>query len=135
MSRGGCRFMGTFIVKPRRKVIVAGSRDFNDYGLLCRTLNELFGSFNIEIVSGCARGADKLGEQYADDHWIPKKLFPANWGKYGKSAGYRRNEQMAQYADILVAFWDYSSPGTRHMINLARQYNLEVHVIDIREEK
>jgi hypothetical protein len=126
--------MGTFIVKPRRKVIVAGSRDFNDYGLVCHTLNELFGAFSIEIVSGGARGADRLGEQYADDHWIPKTVFPAEWDKYGKSAGYRRNEQMAQYAEVLVAFWDYNSPGTRHMINLAKQYNLEVHVIDTRKE-
>lgn len=127
--------MITFNPKPRRKVIVAGSRDFNDYGLVCRTLNELFGAFSIEIVSGGARGADKLGEQYADDHWIPKTVFPADWGKYGKSAGYRRNEQMAQYAEVLVAFWDYDSPGTRHMINLAKQYNLEVHVIDTRKER
>jgi glycerophosphoryl diester phosphodiesterase len=61
-------------------------------------------------------------------------VFPAEWDKYGKSAGYRRNEQMAQYAEVLVAFWDYNSPGTRHMINLAKQYNLEVHVIDTRKE-
>ena len=124
--------MATFIVKPKRKVIVAGSRDFNDYTLLCSILDGLFPKRDIEIVSGSARGADRLGERYAEDRWLNCMKFPANWAKYGKSAGLIRNQEMADYADILVAFWDYSSTGTKDMIARAKKEGLEVHVIDIR---
>lgn len=124
--------MGTFIIQNHRKVIVAGSRDFDDYALLCNTLDELFPKRDIEIVSGNARGADRLGERYAEDRWINCMKFPANWAKYGKGAGPIRNQEMADYADILVAFWDYQSSGTRDMITRAMKEGLEVHVIDIR---
>ena len=125
--------MATFIVQPKRKVIVAGSRDFDDYGLVCRTLNELFPKRDIEIISGNARGADRLGERYAEDHWLTCMKFPAEWKKYGKCAGPIRNQEMAEYADILVAFWDYSSTGTRDMITRAKREGLEVYVVDIRD--
>ena len=82
----------------------------------------------IEIVSGTANGADKLGEKYANDNGYPIKQFSANWDKYGKSAGYKRNAQMADYADTLIAFWDGKSRGTKHMIDLAKRGNLKVKV-------
>lgn len=109
------------------KTIIAGSRDFDDYELIKETLlkyNDI-----TEIVSGCARGADLLGEKFALEYNIPIKKFPAEWDKYGKSAGYRRNEQMAMYADALVAFWDGKSRGTKHMIDFAKQLGLKVSVI------
>ncbi|MEO5581136.1 MAG: SLOG family protein [Saprospiraceae bacterium] len=81
------------------------------------------------MVSGTARGTDMLGERYADEKGIPKKQFPADWPKYGKSAGYKRNTEMAKYADSLIAFWDGKSRGTKHMIDLAKQYNLKVRVV------
>ena len=135
MSRGGCRRMATFIIQPKRKVIVAGSRDFDDYNLLRNTLDELFPKRDIEIVSGNARGADRLGERYADERWLNCMKFPAEWNKYGKGAGPIRNQEMADYADILVAFWDYHSSGTRDMINRATLAGLEIHIIDIRKER
>ena len=110
------------------KLIVAGGRTLTDYDLLKRNLDKLF-SYDIEIVSGTANGADKLGEQWAKENYIPIKQFPANWDLYGKSAGYKRNEQMAQYADTLIAFWDGESKGTKHMIDLAHKYKLKVIVI------
>ena len=82
-----------------------------------------------EIVSGCARGADTLGKKYANDHNIPVKKFPAEWNKYGRSAGYIRNTEMADYADILVAFWDGKSLGTKHMIDTATKKGLIVYTI------
>lgn len=112
------------------KVIIAGGRDFNDYDLLklkCDTI--LKNQTNIEIVSGTARGADKLGEKYSQEKGYRVKLFPADWN-LGKKAGYIRNEQMAQYADSLIAFWDGQSKGTKHMIDLAKKYNLNVRVIN-----
>ena len=59
---------------------------------------------------------------------IPVKRVPANWEKFGRSAGHRRNAEMAQYADGLVAFWDGLSPGTRSMIDLAKGRGLKVHI-------
>jgi hypothetical protein len=113
------------------KVIIAGSRNFNDYNLLKTSCDNLLTQFtNIEIVSGTARGADKLGERYAREKGYDIKEFPANWN-LGKSAGYIRNDEMAQYSDMLIAFWDGTSKGTKHMIDLANKRSLKVVVIDI----
>ena len=101
------------------KLIVAGSRSFNDYDLLKRKLDHLLANKDlatVHIVSGTARGADQLGERYAKERGCQLDLFPANWARYGRSAGYERNARMASHADALVAFWDGSSPGTRNMI-------------------
>ncbi len=110
------------------KVIIAGSRSFNNYSLL-RQICDLELNRDSEIVSGTANGADKLGEQYADEKGIRKKLFAADWTTHGKSAGYIRNEEMAKYADALIAFWDGKSKGTQHMIELARKYNLLIRIV------
>ena len=114
------------------KVIIAGTRDFNDYALLKKDVDYFLQDFNpskIEIVSGNARGADKLGERYAKEHNLPVKLFPANWDKYGKRAGYLRNQEMANYSDVLIAFWDEKSKGTKHMIDIAKKQDLTVIVV------
>ena len=114
------------------KIIIAGSRNFNDYNLLKSSCDNLLTQFtNIEIVSGTARGADKLGERYAREKGYDIKQFPANWDKFGKSAGYIRNDEMSQYADMLIAFWDGISKGTKHMIDLANKRGIKVVVIDI----
>lgn len=113
---------------PRVRVIVAGSRSFDDYKLLCDTLAvQLIGlpKSDIEIVSGGARGADTLAHRYAVDNGLAFKLFPPDWSR-GKRAGYERNEQMAVYADVCVVFWDGVSKGTSHMIDLARKHNLSL---------
>lgn len=118
--------------KPNIRLIVAGSRNFDDYQLLTEQLDEISNKYNIiEIVSGTARGADTLGEVYAIGNNIPVKRFPADWNRYGKSAGYRRNEQMAQYADACICFSVDNSKGTEHMINLSKQYRLKLRVVRI----
>lgn len=81
-----------------------------------------------EIVSGSARGVDKEGEVYAATKSISVKRFPAEWNKYGKSAGMIRNTEMAKYADCLVAIWDGKSRGTKHMIETMTKMNKPVHV-------
>ena len=116
------------------KVIIAGTRDFNDYAFLKKNVDYFLQGINpnneeIEIVSGNARGADKLGERYAKEYNLPVKLFPANWDKYGKRAGYLRNQEMANYADVLIAFWDEKSKGTKHMIDIAKKQSLTVIVV------
>ena len=113
------------------KVIIAGSRGFSDFQLLYAKCEEvLANSTDVEIVSGTAKGADKMGEHYASLRGFGVKLFPADWNKHGKAAGYLRNKEMADYADVLIAFWDGESRGTQHMVNLAKERNLAVHIIN-----
>lgn len=121
------------------KVIVAGSRTANNFELVEKSLMMYFKEHklhraDVEIISGTARGADQLGEQFANKYGLKLTKFPADWDKYGKSAGYIRNEEMAKYANengILFAFWDGKSKGTNHMINLAKKYSLNIIVISI----
>lgn len=110
------------------KIIIAGGRTFNDYDLLCKTCDYMLqNQIDIEIVSGTANGADKLGEKYANEKGYKLIKFPADWN-IGKSAGYIRNKEMAEYADALIAFYN-GSKGTKHMIDLAKQYNLKIKVV------
>ena len=112
------------------KVIIAGGRDFEDYYLLCQKVEKILSRQDeVEIVSGTAKGADKLGELYAHEHGHQIKRFPADWGSFGKKAGYIRNEEMAEYADALIAFWNGESKGTKHMIDIANNNELKVRVI------
>jgi hypothetical protein len=118
------------------KLIVAGCRDYDNYFVVHEELFKLnLKPGKVEIVSGHASGVDSLGERFAKDHDLDLKLFPADWDGLGKKAGYVRNEQMAQYGDALLAFWDGKSKGTKHMIDLATKHGLKVKVIDIGYDK
>ena len=111
------------------KVIIAGSRTITDYALIKEAI--IMSQFLItEVVSGGATGVDSLGEEWANQINIPIKKFPADWNKFGKSAGYRRNVEMANYADALIAITN-GSVGTSHMINIAKNKNLKVFVYTI----
>lgn len=105
------------------KLIIAGSRDFTDYQLLIDTLKQEGFSKNTvtQVVSGCAHGADKLGERWAVSQCIPIARFPADWDSHGKRAGFIRNSEMAEYADACILFWNGSSKGTKHMIDIAKR--------------
>ena len=120
--------------KENFKVIIAGSRNFSNYKLLKETcdkiLHEKRKTHNVVIISGGARGADKAGEKYAQDNDLDLEIYPANWKKYGKSAGFRRNEQMAEVADAVIAFWNGESHGTKHMIDIASEKKLDVRVVN-----
>ena len=112
------------------KIIIAGGRNFRDYDKLRESCdNLLVNQKEVEIVSGTAAGADTLGERYAQEKGYEVKKFPAQWDLYGKSAGYKRNQQMAEYADGLIAFWDGKSRGTKHMIDIANKMGLKVRVV------
>lgn len=112
------------------KLIVAGSRGFDDYDMLKATLDHLLqNKSEIMIVSGTAKGADILGERYAKEKGYSVNQKPADWKKHGKKAGYMRNEEMALFADACVVFWDGVSKGTKHMINLANKYDLPLRII------
>ncbi len=113
------------------KVIIAGSREGVTYSDIEKGVEQFENAWGLitEVVSGCAAGADTLGEQYADEHDIPAKLFPANWQKYGKGAGYIRNTEMAKYADGLIAISVNDSRGTANMIQTAKRLNLKTNVV------
>ena len=114
------------------RVIVAGSREFNDYNLLSSELDKfLKGKKNVTIVSGTARGADRMGEQYAAEHGYKIDQFPAEWSKYHQGAGPIRNLEMVKTADAVVAFWDNQSTGTKNIIDCAKQENILYKVISV----
>lgn len=115
------------------KVIIAGSRTIIDYPIfLLAIYNANIMGINIdEIVSGCAKGVDQLGERYAINYNKKLKKFPANWDKYGKSAGYIRNKEMAEYADASIIIWDGKSKGTKHMIDLSNNMKLENYILRV----
>ena len=110
------------------KTIIAGSRTITDMSAVIKAIAE--SGFDITaIISGMAAGVDTLAVRYAMQHGIELIKMPADWS-IGKSAGYRRNEQMADIADALIAVWDGTSRGTMHMINIARARQLKVFVYD-----
>ena len=113
------------------KVIVAGSRTFNYPELLDEVLNQyrLFHFNFTELVHGGARGADTLAMLWAEKRNIQVRCFPADWDKYGKKAGYIRNKQMAEYGELLIAFWDGESKGTKMMIELAKESNVNTIIV------
>lgn len=109
------------------KVIIAGSRDITDMAEINAAIAD--SKFEItEVVCGMARGVDLLGKAWANYLGIPVTQFPADWDRYGKRAGYRRNIEMGEYADALIAVWDGVSLGTKHMIDIARARRLRVYV-------
>jgi len=115
-------------------LIIAGGRDFSDYNLLKNSfgfyrINNNLLNKNITIISGNAKGADILGEKLANERNYELLIFKANWDKYGKKAGFLRNEDMAKVADGLLAFWDGNSSGTKNMIDLAEKLNLITKII------
>lgn len=112
------------------KVVIAGSRGFNDYSFLKRKLDHLLqNQTDVTIISGTARGADKLGERYAKEKGFDIIEKPADWENLGKRAGYVRNEEMAKIADAAVIFWDGESRGAKHMIDLCDKHNVNKRVI------
>lgn len=116
------------------KLIIAGGREFNDYPLMLKEVKRFIDEQDIDvrhltIVSGTARGADSLAIKLAEDYNIPVIKMPADWDTHGKSAGYKRNTEMAQIATHLLAFWDGKSKGTGHMIDIATKRGLEVEMV------
>ena len=112
------------------RTIIAGGRTFSDWDLLTRELDQHLDVIT-EVVSGCAKGADHLGELWALKNNIPIHRFPAYWQGQGKAAGPIRNTKMAEYADALIAFWNGKSSGTTDMIAKAKKRGLTVTIIGI----
>lgn len=104
------------------KLAIIGSRDFIDYNFLQETL-EPYKNKITKVISGGARGADKLGERWAIENNIPTQIFYADWDNLGKAAGFIRNEDIIKNCEVCVAFWDGKSNGTKHSLSLCKKYN------------
>lgn len=121
-----------------RVIIVAGTKGFADYALIKKTifkyLEEHFIDINdVEIVTGDAPGASYFGDKFAEEYRLALSKFYEMPEAYGESAGWVRNEQMAEYAagrnGVVFAFWDGKSAGTRTMLKLALKHKLEIHTL------
>jgi len=113
------------------RTIIAGSRTITDPYVLIRALDNC-GWGPTTIIGGLARGADWLGYQYSTDCNICYIGFPAKWkdmyGNLDKAAGFKRNIEMADKAEALIALWDGYSKGTAHMINTAKLRKLRIYI-------
>lgn len=121
------------LTKPMRLAVV-GSRDFEDYSLLEKTIDEIITKRSLiveKIVSGGATGADSLAELYAIKRGYPMKVYKADWDKYGKGAGPIRNTQIVMDSDLVIAFRKPGSRGTQNTIYQAEQNFVETIVIDV----
>ena len=123
------------------RIIICGGRHFDDYSRLESVMNDVMSKIApwrdvIEIVSGHCEGADQLGELYASNHDLPCKVFPAQWEKYGRSAGPIRNSEMVNYASeaempVVVAFRSPRTKGTNDTVKKAEKHGFKVFIIDL----
>jgi len=117
-------------VVENMKIAIIGSRSFTDYELFKAKCNAILSnSKSITIISGGAKGTDRLAEKYAAEKNIPILIYKANWDLHGKSAGMKRNVLMLNDCTHVIAFWDGNSPGTLHMISQARINAKKLRVI------
>lgn len=112
------------------KVLVCGSRHFNDQKLLGAILDKI----NItEIIEGEARGADTCARIYGEGKGIAVKAFSADWTLHGKRAGPIRNHLMLKEGkpDMVIAFLAPNSRGTKHMIEISQKAGIPVEIVNI----
>jgi hypothetical protein len=117
----------------RVKLLVCGSRTYINYREAEATILAFMEGNKVdEIISGGARGADRLAEVFCRNHNIPNTVMKAEWRKDGaldRGAGFARNLQMLELADHVIAFWDGSSPGTKHTFVEAQKRGIPVTLV------
>lgn len=109
--------------KYSMRIIIAGSRNITEYDIVKAAVED--SGFSVgpgdTVLSGCARGVDRIGEEITEIRGAGIERHPADWDAYGKRAGYLRNAEMAKAADALIAVWDGESRGTKNMIELMQR--------------
>ncbi len=118
----------------QKRVVIAGSRNFNNYELFCRTvdtyLSRIKNDYDLIILSGHCRGTDMMAEQYAKDRGLKLEIFPADWS-LGKKAGPLRNKAMIDVADYAIAFSSGGS-GTCSLINCAKKKGIPIKIYSVK---
>ena len=114
------------------RIVVAGCRDYDNYEEAKQYIDQCIlrirNTNKIIILSGCAKGADSIGERYALENGFEIERYPAEWKAYGKKAGPIRNRKMAEVCDLVICFWDGKSRGTKSMISCAEKLGKTVFV-------
>ncbi len=119
-----------------KRIVVAGCRNFEDYEIaekyIDMCIQNIREKYGLIFVSGGCSGADRLGELYAEKNGFDIELHPADWKKYGRAAGPKRNKEMADVSDYVICFWDGKSIGTKNIIECARKLGKPVRIKKIR---
>jgi hypothetical protein len=108
------------------RIAIVGSRDYPDMKQVRDYVDTLCD--DVIVISGGARGVDRIAETQARQRGLRVKIYHAEWERFGKSAGYRRNADIVANSDMVVAFWDGHSRGTAHTIKLAKRDGTPTHV-------
>ena len=116
-------------ISDNHVICFSGSRNFNDYtDIIYDVLLSM--PKNITVIHGCAKGVDSAVDLIAEGLGLKVLKFPADWQRYGKSAGPIRNMEMIKMCDVLIAFWDGKSKGTKNAIDTAKKMNKIVLVFN-----
>jgi len=111
------------------KIAIVGSREYLRWDIVHAFVSAIWRKHpGATVLSGGARGVDRHAVQAAMRHHMAFEVYPAQWDRYGKRAGYLRNELIVADADQVVAFWDGKSRGTKHTIDIARRHGVPFHV-------
>ncbi len=120
-----------------KRIVIAGSRYFNNYDLFCcivdKYLCRIRKEYELTILSGHCSGTDLMAERYANENNLKLEIFPADWQRFGRSAGPKRNKQMVDIADYAIAF-SSGGRGTASLIGLARQKGIPIRVHHINQD-
>lgn len=115
------------------KVLMCGSRTWDDLEAIVRWLGNLRGEHGealVVISGGAPRGADRICASVCDALGISLVEVPAEWERYGKRAGILRNVKMLNLEpQLVIAFWDGRSAGTRHTIDEATRRGIPVRIV------
>lgn len=111
------------------KVIIAGSRTIHDLRLVVFAVAASGFDVTVVISGKCPKGVDCLGEAWAKNNGVPVDPYPANWKKYGITAGGIRNAEMSKVGDALIAIHDGVSKGTANMINFMKLLNKPCYIL------
>ncbi len=115
------------------RVVIGGCRYYTDYNVFCRCIDRYLDGIKgqIIILSGHCSGVDTMAERYAEENGYAIEVYPAQWDRYGRAAGPKRNMEMVGCADKVVVFWDGVSKGTKNLIDCARKRNIDTEVFKI----
>lgn len=116
------------------RITIGGCRDYNNYSVFEKFVSECISeieSENIIILSGHCSGVDAMAERYAMEKGYKLEIYPADWKKYGRAAGPKRNKEMVQDSNVVIAFWDGKSKGTKSLVEFAKKNDMLLYLKNI----